>query len=58
LREVKAMGMRQMTFEIPEELAERFVSEVPESEQSAEVTKQENADGGAVGSGLRSCERL
>jgi hypothetical protein len=33
------MGMRQMTFEIPEEVAERFNSVVPESEQSAEVTK-------------------
>ena len=33
------MGMRQMTFEIPEEVAERFISEVPESERSAEMTK-------------------
>jgi len=33
------MGMRQMTFEIPEEVAEQFESEVPEPEQSAEVTK-------------------
>jgi len=33
------MGMRQMTFEIPEELAERFESEVPESEQSAVVAE-------------------
>jgi hypothetical protein len=33
------MGMRQMTFEIPEEVAEKFESEVPVPEQSAEVTK-------------------
>ena len=33
------MGMRQMTFEIPEEVAEQFESEVPVPEQSAEVTK-------------------
>jgi hypothetical protein len=28
------MGMRQMTFEIPGEVAERFVSQVPAAEQS------------------------
>jgi hypothetical protein len=33
------MGMRQMTFEIPEEVAERFESEVPASEQSSIVAK-------------------
>lgn len=33
------MGMRQMTFDIPDEVAERFCSEVPASEQSEEVTK-------------------
>ena len=33
------MGMRQMTFEIPEEVAEQFESEVPVPEQSAEVTR-------------------
>jgi len=33
------MGMRQMTFEIPDEVAERFSSEVPASERSEEVTK-------------------
>ncbi len=33
------MGMRQMTFDIPDEVAERFSSEVPASEQSQEVTK-------------------
>ncbi len=30
--------MRQMTFEIPEELAERFTSAVPAAEQSGYVT--------------------
>ena len=33
------MGMRQMTFEIPDEVAEQFSSEVPASEQSSVVTK-------------------
>ncbi len=33
------MGMRQMTFEIPEDVAERFSSEVPASEQSEVVTR-------------------
>ena len=33
------MGMRQMTFEIPDEVAEQFSSEVPVSEQSSVVTK-------------------
>jgi len=31
------MGMRQMTFEIPDEVAERFSSEVPVDEQSRVV---------------------
>ena len=31
--------MRQMTFDIPDEVAERFSSEVPASEQSAVVAK-------------------
>ena len=33
------MGMRQMIFDIPDEVAERFDSEVPASEQSSVVTK-------------------
>jgi len=33
------MGMRQMTFEIPDEVAEQFNNEVPASEQSSVVTK-------------------
>ena len=33
------MGMRQMTFDIPDEVADRFSSEVPASEQSVLVTK-------------------
>ncbi|HEY1744946.1 MAG TPA: hypothetical protein VGG18_17380 [Granulicella sp.] len=33
------MGMRQMTFDIPDEVAERFNSEVPASEQSGVVAK-------------------
>ena len=33
------MGMRQMTFDIPDEVAEQFSSEVPASEQSGVVTK-------------------
>ncbi len=33
------MGMRRMTFEIPDEVADRFDSEVPASEQSSTVTK-------------------
>jgi hypothetical protein len=33
------MGMRQMTFDIPEEVAEQFSREVPETEQSSVVTK-------------------
>ena len=33
------MGMRQMTFEIPDEVAERVMSEVPTAEQSEVVTK-------------------
>jgi hypothetical protein len=33
------MGMRQMTFEIPEEVSEEFVRDVPTAEQSAYVTK-------------------
>jgi len=31
--------MRQMTFDIPDEVAEQFSSEVPASEQSSVVTK-------------------
>ena len=31
--------MRQMTFDIPEEVAERFTSEVPAAEQSSVVPK-------------------
>jgi len=31
------MGMRQMTFEIPDEVADRFSSEVPVDEQSRVV---------------------
>jgi hypothetical protein len=34
------MGMRQMTFDIPEEIAEQFCSDVPASERSAYVTKK------------------
>jgi hypothetical protein len=33
------MALRKMTFEIPDEVAERFISEVPASEQSGVVTK-------------------
>ena len=33
------MGMRQMTFDIPEDLAEEFNRMVPASEQSAMVAK-------------------
>jgi hypothetical protein len=33
------MGMRQMTFEIPDEVAEDFIRDVPTAEQSAYVTK-------------------
>jgi hypothetical protein len=32
------MGMRQVTFEIPDELADRFDREVPAAEQSNEMT--------------------
>src|SRR5580698_8721534 len=35
----RVMGMRQMVFDIPDEVAERFDSEVPASEQSSVVTK-------------------
>jgi hypothetical protein len=35
----RPMGMRQMTFDIPDEVAERFDSEVPVAEQSKVVTK-------------------
>jgi len=33
------MGMRQMTFEIPEDVAEEFNRAVPASEQSVVVAK-------------------
>jgi hypothetical protein len=33
------MGMRQMTFETQDEVAERFSTEVPASEHSEEMTK-------------------
>jgi hypothetical protein len=33
------MGMRQVTFEIPDDVAERFDREVPASEQSSVVAK-------------------
>ena len=33
------MGMRKITFEIPEEIAERFLEVVPPAEQSGEVSR-------------------